>query len=29
MHLYGRTERPPRRVGEIILATVLQEMYVT
>ena len=21
MHLYGRTERPPRRVGEIILAT--------
>jgi hypothetical protein len=29
MHLYGRTERPPRRVGEIILATGLQGTYVT
>jgi hypothetical protein len=29
MHLYGRTERPSRRVGEIILATGLQGMYVT
>jgi hypothetical protein len=29
MHLYGRTERPPRRVGEIILAKGLQGTYVT
>jgi hypothetical protein len=29
MHLYGRTQRPPRCVGEIILATGLQGTYVT